>query len=118
MPRRYVGEACWSVIEGTSKEIIAASADDALSKLLRSADGDADFYRSTRTFSDSAGPVSLEVWTADRKRLLRASPGGDAKREQLFSEIVAALRTALPLLPPDLRRKYGRLLRNAEAALS
>jgi hypothetical protein len=116
MPRRYIGEVCWSVLEGTSKEIVATSADDALRKLLCSADADAGFYRCTRTFSDSAGPVSLEIWTADRKRLLRTSPGRDAKREQLFSEITAALQTALPLLPANLRRKYGRLLRDAEAA--
>jgi hypothetical protein len=117
MPRRYVVETYWSVLESASREIEAKSADDALRELFELASNDSSFFEASVTSSDSAGPSTFEVWSKDRRRLLRFVPSSDELRATLYPELVAAMRVALPLLPSGSRRKYARLLRQAEAAL-
>ena len=114
--RRYVVETYWNVLESASREIEAANADDAMDELLHLVNNDSSFYDPTETWSDTAGPSSFEVWSTDRKRLLRSRPSSDEKRDALYPELMAALRETLPFLPSASRRKIGRLLRKVEAA--
>src|SRR3712207_1677355 len=115
MTKRYIVEATWSVLESARHEIEAASADDALTKLLRAEEDDPRFYDVVETWSDTTGTNSYEVRDRNGK-VLRSIPTEQERRIGLNGELVSALKELSPLASKRDQKRFARLVRAAESA--